>query len=317
MEQTYVFTTKTSKFVKRDLLSIKKDDMLCLTGDVICHCYNIGGNLVYAPSITPEAIKKHKGHGPIVDFADVVKKKTWGKQAQEESALEKEIAAKMQVAVNKNQAMTKRAASSELAHEALKKIASQGKTAIAQDVEDVVEVPMDPVKDTLEDELNLQKGIRQSIMAMNLIGGTPNAGESSSTIDVSTKSRRSSMATLLTRSMKSPSLSSGSDQEPASRRPSMASLFGGDGGQSAQQPSPAQATEEQEQEQDETLRRRRPVQRSHLRFQPPLTTANPPGKKKAVPEQSQQGTHQSENLVPTIDPTGAPSSVKKGKSKRA
>lgn len=31
---------------------------------------------MYAPSITPEAFKKHKGAGPIVEFTDVVKKKT-------------------------------------------------------------------------------------------------------------------------------------------------------------------------------------------------------------------------------------------------
>ena len=137
---------------------------------------------------------------------------------------------------------------------------------------------MDPVKETSEDEDNLRRGIRQSILAMNLIGGIPKAGESSSTVptmELPTKSRRSSMATLLTRGKKSTSSSSGSDQEPASRRPSLASIFGGNGGQSAQQPSSAPTTEEQEEEQEDTLKRRKSGPGTHLRFRQPLTTANP------------------------------------------
>ncbi|KAH7054926.1 hypothetical protein BKA57DRAFT_501460 [Linnemannia elongata] len=126
-----------------------KDDMLRITGDIVCHSYFINGNIVYAPSITPEAIKMHKGKDSNVEFADV-----------DESALEKEIAAKMQEA----------AASSDLAHEVLKKIAGGGKTTVAQDADDFVEIPMDPVKEPSGDEKNLQQGIRQSIMAMNLIG---------------------------------------------------------------------------------------------------------------------------------------------------
>ncbi|KAG0311385.1 hypothetical protein BGZ97_011906, partial [Linnemannia gamsii] len=164
--------------------------MLSITGDIVCHSYFINGNIIYAPSITPEAIKKHKGMGPIVEFADVVKKKTWGKQAQDESALEKEIAAKMKEAVDKHQPISKRAASSDLAHEVLKKIAGGGKTTVAQDADDFVEIPMDPVKETSEDEKNLQKGIRESIMAMNLIGLNPKAEESSSTVPLKGSSTR-------------------------------------------------------------------------------------------------------------------------------
>ncbi|KAF9309425.1 hypothetical protein BGZ91_007425 [Linnemannia elongata] len=276
MMQTYVFTTKTSKFVKRDLLSIKKDDMLRITGDIVCHSYFINGNIVYAPSITPEAIKMHKGKGPIVEFADV-------------------------------------AASSDLAHEVLKKIAGGGKTTVAHDADDFVEIPMDPVKETSEDEKNLQKGIRQSIMAMNLIGVNPKAEESSSTVP--------SMGSFFTRNTKSVSPSSGSDQEPATRRVSLASLFGGNNGQSAQQPPPAQTTEEKEQEQEEPLERKR----THLRFRQPLTSTNPPGKKKAVTGQSQQETQQPETPEPSIAPSeastrvrqAAPSSKKKGKTKKA
>lgn len=63
-------------------MPLGKDDILRITGDIVCHSYFINGNIVYAPSITPEAIKMHKGKGPIVEFADVVKKKTWGKQVQ-------------------------------------------------------------------------------------------------------------------------------------------------------------------------------------------------------------------------------------------
>jgi hypothetical protein len=44
----------------------------------------------------------------------------------------------------------------------------------------------------------------------------------------------------------------------------LASLFGGNSGQSAQQPSPVQITEEQEQEEEEPLKRKR----IHLRFRP-------------------------------------------------
>lgn len=212
-------------------MPLGKDDILRITGDIVCHSYFINGNIVYAPSITPEAIKMHKGKGPIVEFADVVKKKTWEKQVQDESALEKEIAAKMQEAVDKNQPISKRAASSDLAPEVLKKIAGGGKTTVAQDADDFVEIPMDPVKEPSEDEKNLQQGIRQSIMAMNLIGVNPKARGSSSTVP--------SIGSFFTRNIKSASPSSGSDQEPTTRRVSLASLFGGNSGQSAQQPSPA------------------------------------------------------------------------------
>ncbi|KAF9273519.1 hypothetical protein BGZ88_003720 [Linnemannia elongata] len=96
-----------------------------------------------------------------------------------------------------------KAASSEIAHETSKKIASDRKTLPTHDIDEAFEIPMDPIQDTTEEARNVQKAIRQS--------GTE-----------------------------------------------------------------AHSVEEEE----ETLMRKKPSSRTHLRFRNPLSLSNPPGKKK-------------------------------------
>ncbi|KAG0198175.1 hypothetical protein BGX33_012533 [Mortierella sp. NVP41] len=303
---SYVYTTKTSKFLKNHLSSIQKGDLLQVTGDVVCNAFFIEGNLIYSPTITPENIKIHKSEGPIIDLTNVVKK-TWTRKPKDDTDMEKEIARRMKEAEARYQPISKRAASSEIAHEALKKIASDRETSLTHDVDEVVEIPMDPTQDTAEDALNLQMAIRQSIASMNLAGGLSQADESSSSVPTEeiAETRRSSLASFFS---KGQATSSTYPPTEESRRPSLGSLLASEVPQGTQSPPV---------EEEEALTRKKPTSRTHLRFQNPLSSSNPPGKKKRGTAQAQQMQDQPEQGPSTsVEPSTAPKPKKATKAKK-
>ncbi|KAG0285397.1 hypothetical protein BGZ97_007820, partial [Linnemannia gamsii] len=196
-----------------------------------------------------------------------------------------------------------KAASSKIAHETLKKIASDRKTLSTHDIDEAFEIPMDPIQDTTEEARNVQKAIRQSIASMNLVGGVSQAGELSSSCPKmeGTKSIWSTATSKLSSGRSKPS-SSGSPIE-LSPQPFLSSTFeSGD-----PQGTEAHSVEEEE----ETLTRKKPSSRTRLRFRNPLSLSNPPGKKKQTTAQAQDQPEQgSSTSIETSTTPTAPKSQK-------
>lgn len=52
------YTKEVIDFLTKDAAHLEKDDMVCISGDVECHAYYIGGRMIYSPQITPEGLIK-------------------------------------------------------------------------------------------------------------------------------------------------------------------------------------------------------------------------------------------------------------------